>query len=90
MRFRFPRGSPLELVIDMEINAENVRIIREKYGLSILDAKQFIILQKSKKEIENLISNGSTEEKINFILENIKKEIDDKLKTKFRNLLDID
>ena len=74
----------------MEINAENVRIIREKYGLSILDAKQFIILQKSKKEIENLISNGSTEEKINFILENIKKEIDDKLKTKFRNLLDID
>lgn len=50
------------------IGAKNLFLIRNNFSLSMDDVKKFIIANNNVADIENLIENGSLEDKINYLL----------------------
>lgn len=66
------------------LSAEDVKALREKTGMSMKDAKNYIRLKHEKKYIEKLISdNDSLVAKINFLLERELEKVETQLENKF-------
>ena len=68
---------------NMEITPEQIKEIRDKTGLSMMDAKNYLTLLHQHDKINNLMLNGTTEDKIKFLMDKEINNIIAKLKDKY-------
>lgn len=54
--------------------AKEIQEFREKTGASIIDAKRKFLAEREQKILEYLKQNGTLEEKVNYILEEMIKK----------------
>lgn len=65
------------------ITAQQIKDLREKTGLGMADAKEYLTLLHQRDKISNLMLNGTLEDKIDFLLNREANDINAKLKNKY-------
>jgi predicted transcriptional regulator len=55
-------------IMTAEITAEEIQETRDKWGLSLMEAKSFIRTKRAILEMKELSNNGSVEEKVDYLL----------------------
>lgn len=71
------------MVMD-KITSEDIRRLREETGMSMVDAKTYLTLQRDRAILEKLQKEGTLEEKVDFLLQKDKDRIEKTLSERFR------
>lgn len=71
----------------MAITVEDVKNLRERFGLSMMDAKKFLTLREEQAILDVLQENGTLEDKVNFLLNRMKADVDYELIRRFQYIL---